>query len=127
VRFTLRVALLALSFGIGTWILGWWAIPLFAAVAAVLTRDVPHQAVAAALAAAIAWGALLAWSAIQGSVWSFARIAGGAMGVSGLLLILMTLAFPAALAWSAASVTGFSPEENPLQTDVGLLSRGQTP
>lgn len=104
-RFTLRVALLTLSFGIGTWILGWWAIPLFAAVAAVLARDVPHQAVAAALAAAIAWGALLAWSAIQGSVWSFARIAGGAMGVSGLLLILMTLAFPAALAWSAASVT----------------------
>jgi hypothetical protein len=104
VRFALRVALLALSFGIGTWILGWWAIPLFAAVAAVPARDVPHQAVAAALAAAVAWGALLAWSAIQGSVWSFARIAGGAMGVSGPLLILMTLVFPAALAWSAAAI-----------------------
>jgi hypothetical protein len=99
-----RVALLAVSFGIGTWILGWWAIPLFAATAAVLTRDVPRQAGAAALAAAVAWGGLLSWSAIEGSVWSFAPIAGGAMGVSGWLLILMTLAFPSALAWSAASV-----------------------
>jgi hypothetical protein len=105
VRFTLRVALLALSFGIGTWILGWWAIPLFAAAAALLARNVPHQAAAAALAAAVAWGALLAWSAIQASVWSFARVAGGAMGVSGPLLILFTLLFPAALAWSAAAVT----------------------
>lgn len=113
-RFTLRVVLLALSFGIGTWILGWWAIPLFAAVGAVLARDVPHQAGAAALAAAIAWGALLAWSAIQGSVWAFARIAGGAMGVSGLLLILMTLAFPAALAGSAASVTRFLARGKPV-------------
>jgi hypothetical protein len=104
VRFALRVALLALSYGIGTWILGWWAIPLFAATAAVPARDIARQAVAAALAAAVAWGALLAWSAMQGSVWSFARVAGGAMGVSGLLLILMTLAFPGALAWSAASV-----------------------
>jgi hypothetical protein len=103
-RFALRVALLALSFGIGTWILGWWAIPLFAAIAAVLARAVPRQAVAAGAAGAVAWSALLAWSAFQGSVWSFARLAGGAMGVSGLLLIVMTLAFPAALAWSAASV-----------------------
>jgi hypothetical protein len=99
-----RVALLAVSFGIGTWILGWWAIPLFAATAAVLARDVTRQARAAALAAALAWGGLLSWSAMQGSVWSFARIAGGSMGVSRLLLILITLAFPAALAWSAASV-----------------------
>lgn len=100
-----RVALLALSFGIGTWILGWWAVPLFAAIAAVMARDVSRQAVAAGIAGAVSWGALLAWSATQGSVWSFARIAGGAMGVSGLLLILMTLAFPAALAWSATAVT----------------------
>ena len=104
-RFALRVALLALSFAIGTWVLGWWAVPLFAAVAAALAREIPRQGVAAAAAASIAWGALLAWSAIQGSVWSFARLAGGAMGVSGLLLILTTLAFPAAVAWSAASVT----------------------
>jgi hypothetical protein len=104
VRLALRATVLALSFAIGTSIVGWWTVPLFAAVAAVVARDVPHQAATAALAGGVAWGALLVWSAIQGCVWSFARIAGGAMGVSGVLLILMTLAFPAALARSAASV-----------------------
>jgi hypothetical protein len=102
-----RIALLALSFGIGTWILGWWAIPLFAAAAAILARDVRHPAAATAIAAALAWGTLLAWSATHGSVWAFARIAGGAMGISGLLLIVLTLAFPAALAWSAGAVAQF--------------------
>ncbi len=104
-RFALRVALLALSFSIGTWILGWWAIPLFSIFAALLARDVAQQAVAATLAAALAWGALLAWSGVQGSLWPFTRLAGGAMGVPGMLLILLTVAFPAALAWSATAAT----------------------
>lgn len=104
-RFALRVALLALSFAIGTWVLGWWAVPLFAAIAAVLARTVRHQATAAALAAAVAWAGLLTWSATQGSVWSFAGTAGGAMGVSGFTLILATLVFPAALAWTTTVVS----------------------
>jgi hypothetical protein len=104
-RFTLRVVLLALSFGIGTWILGWWAIPLFSLVAAILARGVRYQALASAVAAVAAWGALLVWNAIRGDVLSFAPVAGATMGVSGVLLILMTLAFAAALAWSAAAVT----------------------
>jgi len=105
VRFVLRVILLALSFGIGTWILGWWAVPLFAAIAAFLAPNVPHQGMAAALAAGVAWGTLLAWTAAEGSVWSFSRVAGGAMGVSGLTLILLTLAFPAAVAWAVTVIT----------------------
>lgn len=108
-----RVFLLALSFGIGTWVLGWWAIPVFAAAAAVLAREVRHQAVATGLAAAVAWAALLAWSATQGSVWGFARLAGNAMGISGLLLISITLAFPAALAWSTAAVVQFLTRAKP--------------
>lgn len=111
-RFALRVLLLALSFTIGTWILGWWSVPLFAAVAAVMARYVRHQGIAAGLAATIAWAALLAWSATAGSVWSFSRIAGGAMGISGVALIVVTLIFPAALAWLATTV-------------VQLLARGK--
>ena len=103
-RFALRVILLALSFAIGTWVLGWWAVPLFAAVAGVMARHVRHQAIAAGLAAAVAWAALLAWSSSEGSVWSFSRIAGGAMGLSGVALILLTLLFPAAVAWLATAV-----------------------
>ena len=113
-RFVLRVILLTLSFGIGTWILGWWAVPLFAAIGAVLARNVRHQGIAAALAAAIAWGTLLAWSATEGFVWSFSRVAGGAMGVSGVTLIVLTLAFPAALAWVVTVVTQFLARANPV-------------
>ena len=113
-RFVLRVILLALSFGIGTWVLGWWAVPLFAVIAALLAPKVPHQGIAAALAAALAWGTLLAWSATEGSVWSFSRLAGGAMGVSGPTLILLTLAFPAALAWAATVVTRLLPRAKPV-------------
>ena len=113
-RFALRVALLALSLAIGTWILGWWAVPLFAAVAAVPARNVRNQAMAAALAAAIAWAALLAWSAAEGSVWAFSRVAGGAMGVSGVTLILATLIFPAALAWVTTVVVQLVTRGNPV-------------
>ena len=112
-RFTLRVILLAISFGIGTWILGWWSVPLFAAVAGVLARHSPRQAIAAGVAAAVAWGSLLAWSGMTGSVWSFSRVVGGAVGVSGPLLILLTLLFPAALAWSAAAVAQFATRWKP--------------
>lgn len=103
-RFALRVLLLAASFAIGTWVLGWWAIPLFAAGAGMLARHVRRQALAAGLAAMLAWGGLLAWSAARGSVWSFATTVGGAIGVSGAALILLTLVFPAVLASLAASL-----------------------
>lgn len=111
-RFALRVALLALSFAIGTWILGWWAVPLFAALAGAMARHVRRQGMAAGLAAAVAWAALLVWSSTEGSVWSFSRMAGGAMGMSGVALLVVTLVFPAALAWLATAV-------------VQLLARGK--
>ena len=101
-RFALRVLLLAAAFAIGTWIHGWWAIPLFAAVAGLLARHAPGQAMAAGVAAAIAWGVLLAWSGLRGSLWSFASQVGGALGVSGVVMIILTLVFPALLAWLAA-------------------------
>ncbi|MGQ0712582.1 MAG: hypothetical protein ACT4PJ_02495 [Gemmatimonadaceae bacterium] len=101
-RFALRVLLLAASFAIGTWVLGWWAIPLFAALAGVLARHVPRQALAAALAAMVAWGALLIWSLASGSGWSYATTVGATVGVAGVALILLTVIFPAVLAWLAA-------------------------
>ena len=101
-RFALRVLLLAASFALGTWVLGWWAIPLFAAIAGLLARHARGQATAAGVAAAIAWGVLLAWSVVRGSIWSFASQVGGAIGVSGVALVILTLVFPGLLAWLAA-------------------------
>jgi hypothetical protein len=101
-HFALRVLLLAASFALGTWVLGWWAIPLFAAVAGVLARHAHGQAMASGVAAALAWSVFLAWSALRGSVWSFASQVGGAVGVSGAVLIVLALIFPALLAWLSA-------------------------
>ena len=101
-RFVLRVILLAAAFALGTWVLGWWAIPLFAAVAGLLARHARGQAMAAGLAGAVAWGALLAWTALRGSLWTFASQVGGAIGASGALLVGASLLFPALLAWLAA-------------------------
>lgn len=112
-RFALRVLLLAAAFAIGTWILGWWAIPLLAAIAGVIARRTPRQAMAAGVAAAVAWGMLLTQGALRGSVWSFASQVGGAIGVSGVMLIILTLVFPAALAWLAASFAQILTRGNP--------------
>ena len=101
-RFALRVLLLTASFAIGTWVLGWWAIPVFAVVAGALARHARWQAVAAGVAAALAWGVLLAWTALRGSAWSFASQVGDATGMSGVLLIILTLVFPALLGWLGA-------------------------
>jgi hypothetical protein len=113
-RFALRVLLLATSFTIGTWVLGWWAIPLFAAVAGVLARHARSQAMAAGVAGTLAWGVLLAWTAAGGSVWLFASQVGGATGMSGVLLIILTLAFPALLGWLAAWLAQTLARGNPV-------------
>lgn len=112
-RFALRALLLSAAFGIGTWVLGWWAIPLFAAAAGVIARHAPRQAIAAGVAAAIAWSVLLAWSALHGSFWSFASQVGGAMGLSGVVLIVLTIVFPALVAWLAASLAQILARGNP--------------
>jgi hypothetical protein len=61
----------------------------------------------------LAWGSLLAWSAARGSVWSFANVIGGTIGVSGVVLILLTLLFPAVLAWLAAALSQILTRGNP--------------
>jgi hypothetical protein len=99
-----RTVLLALAFGIGTAVLGWWAIPLFALVASLLLRHVTRQALVLGAAASLAWAILLLWNAMRASLWTFAETAGGALGASALALIVVTLLFPGVLAWSIAGV-----------------------
>jgi hypothetical protein len=113
-RFALRVLLLAASFTIGTWVLGWWAVPLFGAVAGALARHARRQALAAGVAAALAWGVLLAWTALDGSFWMVASQVGGATGLPGVLLIILTLAFPALLGWLAAWLAQTLARGNPV-------------
>ena len=107
-------ALLATALGVAmlTWVFGWWGVVIAAFVAgAVLKRR--GAAWLVALAAVVAWGALLAANALGGRFPSLAASIGGVLRVPAVALIVVTLLFGALLAWSAAVVGG----------EIGRLAR----
>jgi hypothetical protein len=90
---------------VGTWILGWWAVPIVAVLWAVpARRSWRRPALVAALGAAGSWALLLAVDAAGGRLLAlgalFARIA----GVPAVASLALTLLFPALLAGTAAIV-----------------------
>lgn len=109
----LPLLLLAVLLGAGTTLLGWWSVPMIAAVYALLRRDVraPREAMIAAL---IAWVALFArvmqYSAFSTLLDRLGRIF--PMPGPGVLALALVLAM--LLAWSAARVTiGVAGVSNP--------------
>jgi len=93
-----------LAIAIATWLVGWWGVPLCAFVIGAWQ----HRRVAiewtSALAAMIAWILLLEVDAIGGRLNVLVRTLSGVMGLSSMVLIVVTLLFAALLAWSAAVV-----------------------
>ncbi len=102
-RGLLRLMLLALAFGLGTYGFGWWAVPLVSFAWGVMNGPTRRVAVRAGLAAAIAWALLLVAPAITGApIFSFGGKLAGAMQVPAWALWTVELGFPLVLAWSAA-------------------------
>ena len=96
----LRTVMLAILIGAGTVGAGWWTVPL---IALVWTRVFPHAAARIAGAgAALAWGALIGWTAWQAPVLLLARRVSGVLLLPSWGLIALTLLFPALLAAAAA-------------------------
>ena len=87
-----------------TWLLGWWGVLLAAALVGVVHYRVGGGGWRVALAGAAAWAALLVADAAAGPFGTVARTLGGVLRVPGPALVLLTLAFPALLAWSAATL-----------------------
>ena len=87
-----------------TWLLGWWGVLLAAAIVGFVFRDEGGGGWRVGASAALAWGVLLALDAVAGPFAMVATTLGGVMRVPGAALVLVTLAFPALLAWSAATV-----------------------
>ncbi len=87
-----------------TWVGGWTAVALFSLVAAFGDRRRLVSPYTLALAAAVAWGALLAFDATGGRMAALAGALGGVMRLPGTVLALATIAFVSLLAWSAAVV-----------------------
>ena len=96
----LEVSLLALAFAGGTWLTGWWAIPLIAGAWALWRRGGTWMAPAAA---AVGWDVLLLLLPFAPLGRLLTRLDGLLPGPPPLLLLL-PLGFAAGLAWSIATL-----------------------
>jgi hypothetical protein len=84
---------------------GWLAVPVTAAVWSTLASAERRRELRLALAAAASWGLLLAWSSSSAGTARLLALLGAIFRVPGWAFVLLTLAVPALLAWSAAVVT----------------------
>lgn len=99
----MKAVLLAEAFAVATYALGWWTVPIVAMLWATVSRD-SNRALVASLCAAGGWGSLMLLDAVRGPVATMATRLGGVMGVPGFVLVIVTLVFPALLAWCAATL-----------------------
>ena len=102
-RTIVKFVLLAEAFAVTTFGLGWWSVPLVAAVWGLASRS-PRKAVFAAFAALGGWGSLLLLDVARGPVATMGSQLGGVMRLPAFALYVLTLIFPMLLAWCAATL-----------------------
>jgi hypothetical protein len=95
---------LCAAFAAGTLYVGWWAVPVIALAWGWIVGPMRRPATRAAVAAAIAWMGFLAHDAVRGPAGRLARTLGDVMHLPAIVLVGVTVAFPAILAWSAAAL-----------------------
>lgn len=98
------VLVVALAMAALTWLIGWWGVLLAALIVGYVFRREGGGGWRIALAAAVAWGALLLGDAAAGPLDRVVQTLGAVLRVPGVIVVLLTLAFPALLAWSAATL-----------------------
>ena len=98
------ILVLAVAFAAGTLFVGWWSVPVIALVWGWLVGPARRPATRAAVAAAIAWMAFLAFDAMRGPAGRLARTLGALMRLPPVALVVVTVLFAVILAWSAAIV-----------------------
>jgi hypothetical protein len=97
------VIILAEAFAVTTFGIGWWSVPIVAAIYALFAKSDRHALVAAACAAG-GWLTLLLLDMAKGPVLMMGTRLGGAMGLPPAVLYAVTILFPALMAWSAATL-----------------------
>jgi hypothetical protein len=112
------VAIITTLMALGTWFLGWWAVPLVAAAAAAFDRNRRMSVSKATLAAPIAWGALLLLQGLFGSsIAELGRDVGVSLDLPPIVPLVMTLVLPTLLALLAAgtvaALRGFRAQAQP--------------
>lgn len=98
------IVILAAVFAAGTWLFGWWAVPVLALAWGFRVGPTRWPAMRTAVAAAGAWCGLLLYDHVKGPAWRLARLLGAVMHLPPLVLLGVTVAFVCVLAWSAATV-----------------------
>ena len=105
-RVLARWLLLSLAFAAGTWLAGWWAVPVVAALWGGFQDRSVRRGPLAGVAAATGWGALLVAGALRGPLVELADVVGPVLGLDGVQLFVVTLLFAALLAAAAAGTAG---------------------
>ena len=91
-----------------TWLLGWWGVLVGALVIGFVFRAEGGGGWRIAVAAAVAWAALLVIDAVSGPVGLVGATLAGVMRVPAVVLVAVTVLFPAMLAWSAGTVVAIA-------------------
>jgi hypothetical protein len=108
----LRGGVLIAAYVLGTITFGWWSVPAIAALWGLIAGR--GRAWTSAIAAVVAWAALLAFTAARGApLASFAHQLAGAMAVPAWTVLSAEFALPLTLAWSATAVFGSIRERSP--------------
>ena len=99
-----RILVLAVAMAAGTWLLGWWSVPLIAALYSVARPADSGPVRDATIGAVLAWGAMLAWHASNPAFGRLSAAIGGIFPVPAVVVMFIAVLFAAALAASAARV-----------------------
>lgn len=98
----LRLLLLSVAFAVATVAIGWWGVPLAAAVFGVISRKQRSSAIVAGVSGVMAWSELLLIDAARGPVGALAQTLGGVLNAKPIAVYVLTLAFPGLLALTAS-------------------------
>lgn len=107
-----------------TWLVGWWGVLLAAAIIGVVFREEAGGGWRVAMAGAAAWAALLLLDAMRGSLGLLMHRLAGVTRAPAIVLVAVTLALPAALAWSAATVAALTARRVTRSSDATRVARG---
>ncbi len=99
-----KFLLLTEAFAVVTFAAGWWGVPALAFVWGLAAESSARSARFSTICAAAGWGSLLLLDAARGPLGEVATRFGGVMGLPPVVLIGITLLFPALLAWSASTI-----------------------
>ncbi|MCE9603137.1 MAG: hypothetical protein K8S21_13110 [Gemmatimonadetes bacterium] len=92
------------AIALGTWVVGWWIVPIVGAAWGWVKRTDPATPLLAGVAGMLAWAILLVVSANGAPAGSVSATVGQAMRVGPGALVALTLAYPGLLAASGAAL-----------------------